>query len=83
MQATGKFYVLTVLGYVALFVGSIIVTLTSGIVVTSTIGIAIGEHIFSSAALIFSSDCVGNIGIVISSVGNGEPYSDIFLYAEI
>ncbi len=62
---------------------SIIVTLTSGIVVTSTIGIAIGEHIFSSAALIFSSDCVGNIGIVISSVGNGEPYSDIFLYAEI
>ncbi|KJA21585.1 hypothetical protein HYPSUDRAFT_67708 [Hypholoma sublateritium FD-334 SS-4] len=47
MQATGKFYVLTVLGYVALFVGSVIVTLTSGIVVASSIGIAIGIVISS------------------------------------
>ena len=84
MQATGKFYVLTVLGYIALFVGSIIVTLTSGIVVTSTIGIAIGEHLFSNTALIFHLTLTAwGIGIVISSVGNGEPYPEIFLYVEI
>ena len=84
MQATGKFYVLTVIGYIALFVGSIIVTLTSGIVVTSTIGIAIGEHLFSSTALNFHLTLTAwGIGIVISSVGNGEPYPGIFIYVEI
>ena len=44
MQSTGKFYVITVLGYVALFIGSGIVTLTSGVVVASSIGIAIGKN---------------------------------------
>ncbi|KAF9473933.1 member of the major facilitator superfamily, partial [Pholiota conissans] len=43
MQATGKYYVLTLLGYVALFIGTVTVTLTSGITVTSAIGIAIGN----------------------------------------
>ena len=43
MQSTGKFYVITVLGYAALFIGSGIVTLTSGVVVVSSIGIAIGK----------------------------------------
>ncbi|PPR05313.1 hypothetical protein CVT26_011572 [Gymnopilus dilepis] len=42
MQATGKYYWLTVGGYVALFFGTIIVNLTSGVLVTSTIGIALG-----------------------------------------
>lgn len=43
MQSTGKFYLITVLGYVALFIGSSVVTLTSGVVVASSIGIAIGK----------------------------------------
>ena len=43
MQSTGKFYEITVLGYVALFMGSSVVTLTSGVVVASGIGIAIGK----------------------------------------
>ncbi|KAJ3500673.1 hypothetical protein NLJ89_g9689 [Agrocybe chaxingu] len=47
IQATGKFYVITVLGYVALFAGSALVTLTSGVVVTSIGGIAIGLVISS------------------------------------
>ncbi|KDR66619.1 hypothetical protein GALMADRAFT_232467 [Galerina marginata CBS 339.88] len=47
MQATGKFYALTVLGYAALFMGTIVVTLTSGVVLASTVGIAIGLIISS------------------------------------
>jgi predicted MFS family arabinose efflux permease len=43
MQASGKFYVLTVLGYAALLLGTTTVTLTSGILVKSSIGIALGE----------------------------------------
>ncbi|KAF8157219.1 member of the major facilitator superfamily [Crassisporium funariophilum] len=42
MQATGKFYMLTVIGYLALLTGTIVVTLTSGVLVTSLVGIAIG-----------------------------------------
>jgi len=43
MQSTGKFYVITVLGYFALFIGSGVVALTSGVVVASSIGVAIGK----------------------------------------
>jgi hypothetical protein len=43
MQSTGKFYVKNVLGYAAPFIGSSVVTLTSGVVVASSIGIAIGK----------------------------------------
>lgn len=43
MQASGKFYVLTVLGYAALLLGTTTVTLTSGILVKSSVGIALGE----------------------------------------
>jgi predicted MFS family arabinose efflux permease len=45
IQATGKFYTLTVLGYLALFAGTMLVTLTSGIVVVSSIGIAMGKSV--------------------------------------
>lgn len=45
MQATGKFYAVTVLGYAALFFGCSLVTLTSGVVVTSSVGIGIGKKL--------------------------------------
>ncbi|KAF8891479.1 member of the major facilitator superfamily [Gymnopilus junonius] len=42
MQATGKYYWLTVVGYAMLFFGTITVSATSGELVTSMIGIALG-----------------------------------------
>ncbi|KAF8960437.1 member of the major facilitator superfamily [Flammula alnicola] len=47
MQASGKFYALTVIGYAALLVGTTMVTLTSGVLVVSSAGIAIGLMISS------------------------------------
>lgn len=70
MQATGKFYVLTVLGYAALFVGSIIVTLTSGVLLTTNIGIIVGKHLFFLQVLCLMT--VLGLGIVLSSIGNGD-----------
>lgn len=45
MQATGKFYWLTVAGYFSLFAGTNIIILTTGVVVHSFTGIAIGRRI--------------------------------------
>ncbi|KAF5324336.1 hypothetical protein D9619_011312 [Psilocybe cf. subviscida] len=42
IQATGKFYLITVLGYVGLLLGGLTITLSSGILLVSTAGIAIG-----------------------------------------
>ena len=46
MQATGKYYRLTVISYLALLLGTIVVNLSTGIVVSSTVGIAAGECFF-------------------------------------
>ena len=43
MQATGKYYRLTVISYLALFLGTIVINLNTGIIVSSTIGIAAGK----------------------------------------
>ena len=43
MQVTGKYYRLTIVAYFALFLGSIVVNLCTGIIVSSTIGIAAGK----------------------------------------
>lgn len=43
MQATGKYYFLTVVAYFVLFIGATTVSLTSGFVVRSIIGISIGK----------------------------------------
>ena len=42
MQATGKFYVITVVGYALLLAGTVIVTLTSGVLITSLVAMIIG-----------------------------------------
>ncbi|KIM86978.1 hypothetical protein PILCRDRAFT_815427 [Piloderma croceum F 1598] len=42
MQATGKFYWLTVIGYCSLLVGTIVVTLNTGILMHSLAGIVVG-----------------------------------------
>jgi len=47
MQATGKYYRLTILSYFALLLGIIVVNLSTGIIVSSTIGIAAGLMICS------------------------------------
>lgn len=45
MQSTGEFYWLTVAGYCALFVGTIIIALNTGILLSSLTGIAVGAQI--------------------------------------
>jgi len=47
MQATGKYYRLTVISYFALLLGVVVVNLSTGIIVSSTIGIAVGLMISS------------------------------------
>jgi len=42
MQATGKYYRLTVISYFALFLGTLVTNLSTGIVVSSSIGLAAG-----------------------------------------
>jgi hypothetical protein len=46
MQATGKYYRLTVISYFALLLGTVVVNLSTGIIVSSTIGIAAGKYLF-------------------------------------
>lgn len=45
MQKTGRYYWLTVAGYVLLTAGAIIVVLTTGVVVHSDVGLAIGKAV--------------------------------------
>jgi hypothetical protein len=45
MQATGKFYWLTVAGYCSLFAGTTIIALSTGVLVHSFAGIAVGAQI--------------------------------------
>jgi hypothetical protein len=45
MQSTGKYYFLTLGGYVVSFVGTILVTLMTGVVVQSSTGIALGRSL--------------------------------------
>ncbi|KIJ95956.1 hypothetical protein K443DRAFT_682649 [Laccaria amethystina LaAM-08-1] len=47
IQATGKYYLLTVAGYIVFFLGTTSTTLSSGVIITSSIGIALGL-VFSS-----------------------------------
>jgi hypothetical protein len=51
MQATGKFYWLTVVSYWSMLVGTIIVTLNTGIVMYSLAGIVIGKCVIPSCML--------------------------------
>lgn len=44
MQATGKYYYLTLGAYVALFGGGLLITLVTGLITTSFAGLAIGMH---------------------------------------
>ncbi|KAF9491735.1 member of the major facilitator superfamily [Pleurotus eryngii] len=48
MQATGKYYYLTLGAYVALFGGSLLITLMTGLITTSFTGLAIGSGITTS-----------------------------------
>ena len=47
MQATGKYYRLTIVSYFALFLGVIVVNLSTGIIVSSIIGLAVGKYFLS------------------------------------
>ncbi|KAF8629380.1 hypothetical protein AX17_005676 [Amanita inopinata Kibby_2008] len=47
IQHTGKFYAITVIGYLTLLAGTVVVFLSSGIAVASTVGIASGLTITS------------------------------------
>ena len=47
MQATGKYYRLTMVSYFALLLGTVVVNLSTGIIVSSTIGIAAGKFFLS------------------------------------
>lgn len=71
MQATGKYYRLTVISYIALFLGIIIVNLSTGIIASSFIGVAAGKYLLSSACWQYNEPIV-SIGIMISNMGNGE-----------
>ena len=44
MQATGKYYWLSIISYIALLLGTLVVNLSTGIIFSSTIGIAAGEY---------------------------------------
>lgn len=46
IQATGKYYRLTILSYFTLLLGTIIVNLSTGIIISSSIGIAAGKFFF-------------------------------------
>jgi predicted MFS family arabinose efflux permease len=46
MQATGKYYRLTVVSYFALFLGTLTTNLSTGIIVSSSIGLAAGKYSF-------------------------------------
>lgn len=52
IQATGKFYLITVLGYVGLLLGGLTITLSSGILLVSTAGIAIGTTVSTFVILL-------------------------------
>jgi predicted MFS family arabinose efflux permease len=45
MQATGKYYKLTVSVYFLFLIGAVILTLSSGVLISSTIGIAVGTFV--------------------------------------
>ena len=47
IQATGKYYRLTIITYSTLLLGVIVVNLSTGIIVSSTIGIAVGKYFLS------------------------------------
>ena len=74
MQATGKYYRLTIVSYFGLLLGAIVVNLSTGIIVSSTIGIAAGKHFLSllSIDIITNPNSVLPIGMVINSLGNCE-----------
>jgi len=46
IQATGKYYALTVLGYTSLLLGTVIISLMSGSLMTSNVGIIFGTSSF-------------------------------------
>ncbi|KAF8811625.1 member of the major facilitator superfamily [Phlegmacium glaucopus] len=48
MQATGKYYQLTVISYMSLLLGTVIVNLSTGIIISSTIGMVTGNGVTSS-----------------------------------
>ncbi|KAF7430237.1 hypothetical protein PC9H_005939 [Pleurotus ostreatus] len=48
MQATGKYYYLTLGAYVALFGGGLLITLVTGLITTSFAGLAIGSGVTTS-----------------------------------
>ena len=48
MQATGKYYWLSFISYIALFLGTFVVNMSTGIIVSSAIGIAAGEYFLFS-----------------------------------
>ena len=48
MQATGKYYWLSIISYIALFLGTFVVNMSTGIIVSSAIGIAAGEYFLFS-----------------------------------
>ncbi|PPQ68736.1 hypothetical protein CVT24_007563 [Panaeolus cyanescens] len=47
IQATAKFYAITVVGYVLLLCGTLTVTFTSGVLIVSSLGVAIGLGVSS------------------------------------
>ncbi|EDR06887.1 member of the major facilitator superfamily [Laccaria bicolor S238N-H82] len=48
IQATGKYYLLTLASYIVFFLGTTSTTLSSGVIVTSSVGIASGDGITTS-----------------------------------
>ncbi|KAF9041549.1 member of the major facilitator superfamily [Panaeolus papilionaceus] len=48
IQATAKFYAITVIGYILLLCGTLTVTFTSGVLIVSSLGVAVGSGITTS-----------------------------------
>ncbi|KAJ2922622.1 hypothetical protein H1R20_g14488, partial [Candolleomyces eurysporus] len=67
MQATGKYYKLTVFAYLLLLIGTLSITLSAGVVITSTIGIALGLLISSTG------NGTGVTTSLISLIANAGP----------
>lgn len=70
MQATGKFYWITVAGNCAIFIGALVTVLFTGIVGRSMVGLVIGVcFVLFFFFLFITAHCYQ--GLVIASLGNG------------
>lgn len=69
MQATGRFYAITVIAYVVLVAGSVLLLLSTGTIAHSVIGVALG---MTAPYLELLTISYAFTGLIFISLGNGE-----------